>query len=32
MRALGVVLLIALALQGLAMQWAAFSIQLGNAL
>lgn len=32
MRALGVVLLVALALQGLAMQWAAFSIQLGNAL
>lgn len=32
MRALAVVLLVALALQGLAMQWAAFSIQLGNAL
>lgn len=32
MRALGVVVLVALALQGLAMQWAAFSIQLGNAL
>ena len=31
-RALGVLALIALALQGLAMQWAAFSIQLGNAL
>jgi len=32
MRALGVVVLVALALQGLAMQWQVFSIQLGNAL